>query len=180
MNETKPVGEPLFGTVIDDVELLGIEVLFVGQDDPRDSLWLPFHPGMTALYGKNGAGKTTILNAIESTLSGVSVRGIKCRLYLRLLATDAEAEQDQVQSKVEYEKLLDQWAEDVEKGEGEVEVEFWDGLRKVVASPPTHVSSQRPIGGWFFQKIITAVPKGCQFFNLEREMDGSYTAEGWE
>ena len=180
MNETKPVGEPLFGTVIDDVELLGIEVLFVGQDDPRDSLWLPFHPGMTALYGKNGAGKTTILNAIESALSGVSSRGMKCRLYLRLLATDIEAEEDEVQRKVEYEKLLDQWAEDVENGKGEVEVEFWDKTRKVLASPPTQAPSRRPVGGWFFQKIITAVPKGCQFFNLEREMDGSYTAEGWE
>ena len=180
MSETKPVAEPLFGAVIDDVELLGIEVLFVGDDDPRDSLWLPFHPGMTALYGKNGAGKTTILNAIENTLSGVSVRGMKCRLYLRLLATDAEAEQDQVQSKVEYEKLLDQWAEDVEKGEGEVEVEFWDGLRKVVASPPTHVSSQRPIGGWFFQKIIASVPAGCEFFKNERDFAGNFLVEGWE
>ena len=180
MNDTKPTSEPLFGTIIDDVELLGIEVLFIGVDDPRDSCWLPFNSGMTALYGKNGAGKTTILNAIESALSGVSVRGMKCRLYLRLLATDDEAEQDQVQSQVQYEKLLDQWADDVEKGDGEVEVEFWDETRKVVASPPTHVSSQRPSGGWFFQKIIASVPKGCEFFNLERDMDGSFTAEGWE
>lgn len=180
MNETKPVGEPLFGTVIDDVELLGIEVLFVGADDLRDSFWLPFSPGMTALYGKNGAGKTTILNAIESALSGVSIRGMKCRLYLRLLATDVEAEQDETQRQARLEQLFDQWAEDVEEGKGEVEVEFWDMTRKVIASPPTQAPSQRPSGGWFFQKIIASVPEGCQFFNSARDGDGSFTAEGWE
>ena len=180
MNETKPVGEPLFGTVIDDVELLGIEVLFVGADDLRDSFWLPFSPGMTALYGKNGAGKTTILNAIESALSGVSVRGMKCRLYLRLLATDIEAEQDETQRQARLEQLFDQWAEDVEEGKGEVEVEFWDMTRKVIASPPTQAPSQRPSGGWFFQKIIASVPAGCEFFKNERNFAGDFLVKGWE
>lgn len=53
-------------------ELLGVEVFFTREEDPRGSVWIPFDEVMTLLYGKNGAGKTTLLNSLKSFLKGES------------------------------------------------------------------------------------------------------------
>ena len=52
------------------VEFLGIEIIFIGEDDPRGSVWINFNETVSLLYGKNGVGKSTILNAITAFIEG--------------------------------------------------------------------------------------------------------------
>ena len=63
VNEFEDV--PVFGT--DD--LLGVQINF---DDARGRVWFPFNGGLTLIYGKNGSGKTQILNSIKLALQGRS------------------------------------------------------------------------------------------------------------
>lgn len=39
---------------------------------PVGTLWLPLSKGLTVLYGRNGAGKSTILNAVRCALQGIA------------------------------------------------------------------------------------------------------------
>lgn len=63
------------------VEFLGIHIIFTGEDDPRGSVWVPFSEELTLLYGKNGAGKTTILKAIDAFVSGQSLEDEGMLIY---------------------------------------------------------------------------------------------------
>ena len=69
------------------VELLGVEIIFTGEDDPRGSVWVPFDETLSIIYGKNGAGKSTILKAISCFGRGVSLEdeGILLHGYARLI-----------------------------------------------------------------------------------------------
>ena len=71
----------------DRVEFLGIEVIFVGEDDPRGSVWIEFNDDLSLLYGKNGAGKSTVLNAITAFIEGKSLEdaGVLIHGYARLI-----------------------------------------------------------------------------------------------
>jgi hypothetical protein len=68
------------------VEFLGIEVIFTGEDDPRGSLWIEFNENLSLLYGKNGAGKSTILDAVTAFIEGKSLQdnGLLIHGYARL------------------------------------------------------------------------------------------------
>jgi hypothetical protein len=69
------------------VELLGVEIIFTGEDDPRGSVWIPFDETLSIIYGKNGAGKSTILKAISYFVRGISLEdeGILLHGYARLI-----------------------------------------------------------------------------------------------
>lgn len=69
------------------VEFLGIEIIFTGEDDPRGSLWIEFNEDLSLLYGKNGAGKSTILSAITAFIEGKSLQddGLLIHGYARLI-----------------------------------------------------------------------------------------------
>jgi energy-coupling factor transporter ATP-binding protein EcfA2 len=69
------------------VEFLGIEIIFIGEDDPRGSVWISFNETLSLLYGKNGVGKSTILNAIAAFIGGKSLEdeGLLMHGYARLI-----------------------------------------------------------------------------------------------
>lgn len=69
------------------VEFLGIEVIFIGEDDPRGSVWIEFTEDLSLLYGKNGAGKSTVLNAISAFIEGKTLEddGVLIHGYARLV-----------------------------------------------------------------------------------------------
>ena len=69
------------------VEFLGIEIIFIGEDDPRGSVWIEFNEDLSLLYGKNGAGKSTILNALKAFIEGKSLQddGFLIHGYARLV-----------------------------------------------------------------------------------------------
>jgi energy-coupling factor transporter ATP-binding protein EcfA2 len=69
------------------VEFLGIEIIFTGEDDPRGSVWVEFNENLSLLYGKNGAGKSTILNAVAAFIEGKSLQedGLLIHGYARLV-----------------------------------------------------------------------------------------------
>ena len=69
------------------VEFLGIEIIFTGEDDPRGSVWIEFNEDLSLLYGKNGAGKSTILNAVTAFIEGKSLQddGLLIHGYARLI-----------------------------------------------------------------------------------------------
>ncbi len=52
-------------------ELLGIQINF---DDQRGRVWFPLSKGLTLMYGKNGAGKSQVLNSIKMALRGTRPR----------------------------------------------------------------------------------------------------------
>lgn len=60
------------GFVLDDVVLEGLALVDCG---PIRYGWLPLDGGPTVLYGLNGAGKTTVLRALESVLTGINQSG---------------------------------------------------------------------------------------------------------
>ena len=69
------------------VELLGIEIVFTGEEDPRGSVWIELNDNLSLLYGKNGAGKSTILNAVTAFVEGKSLQdhGLLIHGYARLI-----------------------------------------------------------------------------------------------
>ena len=69
------------------VEFLGIEVIFIGEDDPRGSVWIEFNEDFSLLYGKNGAGKSTVLKAITAFIEGKTLEddGVLIHGYARLI-----------------------------------------------------------------------------------------------
>jgi hypothetical protein len=71
----------------DQLEFLGIEITFISEDDPRGSVWIPFTETLSLLYGKNGAGKSTILRAVRAFLEGKSLKddGLIINGYARLI-----------------------------------------------------------------------------------------------
>ena len=72
------------------VELLGIEIVFTGEQDPRGSVWIELNDNLSLLYGKNGAGKSTILNAVTAFVEGKSLQdyGLLIHGYARLIDPD--------------------------------------------------------------------------------------------
>jgi len=69
------------------VEFLGIEVIFTSDDDPRGNIWIDFNQTLSLLYGKNGAGKSTVINAVRAFIEGRSLEdtGILIHGYARLV-----------------------------------------------------------------------------------------------
>lgn len=51
---------------------------------PVGDLWIPLTGGLTVLYGRNGAGKTTVLRAVESALRGVALPGCRASVHLSM------------------------------------------------------------------------------------------------
>jgi hypothetical protein len=72
------------------VEFLGIEIIFTGEDDPRGSVWIEFNENLSFLYGKNGAGKSTILSAVKAFIEGKSLQddGLLIHGYARLIDSE--------------------------------------------------------------------------------------------
>lgn len=70
-----------------EVELLGFEVIFRHWCDSRGSVWVPVSDGLNLLYGKNGAGKTDLLEAIKRCVSGQKSENSDApvaRMFLRM------------------------------------------------------------------------------------------------
>jgi energy-coupling factor transporter ATP-binding protein EcfA2 len=65
-------------------EWLGTELIVAGQG----TAWLDPFESMTMLYGRNGAGKSTILEAIRALLLGQHVEELDARAYFRLVSLD--------------------------------------------------------------------------------------------
>ena len=57
------------GLAIGDTRIFGVELDFSGKDQ-RGRVWVPLNTGCHLLYGKNGVGKSTILQAIRAALTG--------------------------------------------------------------------------------------------------------------
>ena len=54
------------------IRLLGAEIIFKNYPtDSRGRIWVPIENGRHVLYGKNGSGKSTVLQALKSAISGI-------------------------------------------------------------------------------------------------------------
>ena len=54
-----------------DFSLLGLEIVFDYPSDKRGRVWISFRELMHLLYGKNGVGKSTVIGAVRSALTGL-------------------------------------------------------------------------------------------------------------
>ena len=97
----------------DRVEFLGLEIIFIGEDDPRGSVWVPFNEELSLLYGKNGAGKSTILNAIKTFAAGTTPdEGIIIQGFARLINPDQTCSfMDQAVNDMPNTRFLSEWEE---------------------------------------------------------------------
>jgi hypothetical protein len=76
------------GLVIGEVCYYGFEILFPFPEDNRGRLWVPFSSGENIVYGKNGAGKSTVISAIKSALSGLKDAALEAEIYLYIKILD--------------------------------------------------------------------------------------------
>jgi hypothetical protein len=76
------------GLVIGEVCYYGLEILFPFPEDNRGRLWVPFSSGENIVYGKNGAGKSTVISAIKSALSGLKDAALEAEIYLYIKILD--------------------------------------------------------------------------------------------
>ncbi len=56
--------------------------LLIDAPAPLGRLWVPLHSGLTVLYGRNGAGKTRLLEALTRALQGVGLDEGEVSLHL--------------------------------------------------------------------------------------------------
>ena len=77
------------GLVIGEVRYFGLEILFPIPKDNRGRLWVPFNSGENIIYGKNGAGKSTVISAIKSALSGLKDSALDAEIYLYIKILDS-------------------------------------------------------------------------------------------
>ena len=60
------------------IRLLGVEIIFKNYPtDSRGRIWVPIENGRHVLYGKNGSGKSTILQALNSAISGIRLPNVE-------------------------------------------------------------------------------------------------------
>lgn len=176
MKPTTPVA-PVDRLTIDDLELLGMEVIHAGPTDSRGVVWLPLNAGLTTLYGRNGAGKTSVLRAAQAAFTGVRPPGVTVRLYARLLAAEAEAVSVEERNRQQFEHDLEMWRTTAQPS-GEIivvdgrELELFDDMPKV---PTDGV----PPSGWMFRRLVSAVPVGCEFYRIDRDNLTSMAAPEW-
>ena len=66
--------------------LIGIEIVFNHPEDRRGRVWIPFSGTNHLIYGRNGVGKSTIIDCIRAALTGESPRtpNIRVDLYVEL------------------------------------------------------------------------------------------------
>lgn len=64
-----------------NAEILGFSVIDSG---PVGAVHLPYHPGLTVLYGQNGAGKSYVLRGVTSALSGIRPEAGRAFAHVRV------------------------------------------------------------------------------------------------
>lgn len=72
--------EDLSGLLVS--EGLRADGVLVEGPAPLGTLWVPLSPGLTVLYGRNGVGKSRLLDAVVSALRGVASRHGTVSLHL--------------------------------------------------------------------------------------------------
>lgn len=76
------------GIPLGPIRLLGIEIVFRRERDGRGRIWIPIHASNHLVYGKNGVGKSTIVDLIKCALTGVAPRsGTEVNLFVDIDVT---------------------------------------------------------------------------------------------
>jgi DNA repair ATPase RecN len=64
-----------------NAEILGFSVIDSG---PVGAVHLPYHQGLSVLYGQNGAGKSYVLRGVTSALSGIRPAAGRAFVHVRV------------------------------------------------------------------------------------------------
>lgn len=56
--------------------------VLIHSAEPLGALWFPLKGGLTVLYGRNGAGKSRVLDAVASALRGVAIPGARLSVQM--------------------------------------------------------------------------------------------------
>ena len=73
------------GIALKSARLLGVELAFI--NDSRGRVWIPLTPQSHLIYGRNGAGKSTVLRALLAVLTGMISEkelGFHMRLFVEI------------------------------------------------------------------------------------------------
>jgi len=124
------------GTPLGKVRVHGAEIIFDYKSDHRGRLWMPVEAQTNLIYGKNGAGKSTIIRALNSAFSGDSQPNDtnQVRLFIEIadeLPVDV-TESDDLDEDVEFDEQEDH---DEEDGSEELENEELGHILEEFFSP---------------------------------------------
>ena len=140
---TEPVGAS--GIVIGNILLHGIELTFDGLSDGRGRVWIPLQPGTHLLYGRNGVGKSTIVDSLKRLFTLNQVATPRIRLFIEMLpSTAAQIDAD---DELDYEFVNFPEDDDWEKDDQDDTDQYEDITELEYASTDNVVATPRPIGG---------------------------------
>lgn len=126
-----------------DARILGYTLLNSG---PIDRVYLEHAPGLSVLYGLNGAGKSSVLRSLERGLSGIEGGAL---VHLQVFEPFAECGEDPVNMSFQ---LLDAGCEAIELAAGDTRVrEPWQPAEWRL---PTEYAQAYATAGDYFRKLL--------------------------
>ena len=78
-------GSPMSPTPLLIADGIVADGVLIDADAPLGVVWVPLQSGLTVLYGRNGAGKSKLLQAITGAFRGVAIDGGVVSLHLSLV-----------------------------------------------------------------------------------------------
>ncbi len=161
-------------TYLDDdgplFEILGVSLM---GPPPVGTVHLEMKPGVNALYGLNGAGKTRILSGIQSAYSGVAIEGGAALLHFRVLEPVFEPvwedDLDQQQYSDFTQALTDAMREVADRADPS---DFATGIHWSTGSHPTSVDELRAM-------VLPEPPPAKRLSELEPPEPSEAGRERW-
>jgi hypothetical protein len=102
------------GITMPNMRLIGIEIVFPYPQDKRGRVWIPLSVANHLIYGRNGVGKSTIIDCIKAALTGnkPNYPGVRVDLYVEVFDEPDDSIREQFDSRLDNASQLNIELED--------------------------------------------------------------------